>query len=82
MSQIQGPWSFVYYQPIEGKLWFGRDYFGRRSLVWHLPRDDNDVMAVSSVAQRSDDHSDKSLVGGCLGNHPGNIVVEDILHHF
>ncbi|KAK3745283.1 hypothetical protein QZH41_013945 [Actinostola sp. cb2023] len=53
MSDIQGPWSFIYYQAREGKLWFGRDYFGRRSLVWHLPTDEADVFAVSSVATRT-----------------------------
>ena len=30
-------------------LWFGRDVFGRRSLLWHLPESQSDVLALSSV---------------------------------
>ncbi|KAM8789183.1 asparagine synthetase domain-containing protein 1 [Rhynchonycteris naso] len=35
-SEVQGPWSFIYYQASSHHLWFGRDYFGRRSLLWHF----------------------------------------------
>lgn len=35
-SQVQGPWSFIYYQASSHHLWFGRDFFGRRSLLWHF----------------------------------------------
>ncbi|KAM9663944.1 asparagine synthetase domain-containing protein 1 [Trichechus inunguis] len=35
-SKIQGPWSFIYYQASTHYLWFGRDFFGRRSLLWHF----------------------------------------------
>lgn len=35
-SKIQGPWSFIYYQASSHYLWFGRDFFGRRSLLWHF----------------------------------------------
>ncbi|XP_057708430.1 asparagine synthetase domain-containing protein 1 [Corythoichthys intestinalis] len=34
LSTIRGPWGFVYYQKSQDCLWFGRDYFGRRSLLW------------------------------------------------
>ncbi|XP_061697469.1 asparagine synthetase domain-containing protein 1 [Syngnathoides biaculeatus] len=34
LSAIRGPWGFVYYQKSKDCLWFGRDYFGRRSLLW------------------------------------------------
>ncbi|XP_077392240.1 asparagine synthetase domain-containing protein 1 [Festucalex cinctus] len=34
LSAIRGPWGFVYYQTSRDCLWFGRDYFGRRSLLW------------------------------------------------
>nr|KAF6493634.1 asparagine synthetase domain containing 1 [Rousettus aegyptiacus] len=33
-SEVQGPWSFIYYQASSHHLWFGRDFFGRRSLLW------------------------------------------------
>ncbi|KAL1764778.1 asparagine synthetase domain-containing protein 1 [Sigmodon hispidus] len=35
-SKVQGPWSFIYYQASSHCLWFGRDVFGRRSLLWHF----------------------------------------------
>lgn len=35
-SKVQGPWSFIYYQASSHCLWFGRDFFGRRSLLWHF----------------------------------------------
>ncbi|KAL1770908.1 asparagine synthetase domain-containing protein 1 [Sigmodon hispidus] len=35
-SKVQGPWSFIYYQASSHCLWFGRDIFGRRSLLWHF----------------------------------------------
>ncbi|KAM6178389.1 asparagine synthetase domain-containing protein 1 [Rhynchocyon petersi] len=35
-SQVQGPWSFIYYQASSHQLWFGRDFLGRRSLLWYF----------------------------------------------
>ena len=34
VSRVRGPWAFVYYQQAQHCLWFGRDFFGRRSLLW------------------------------------------------
>lgn len=49
LSQIRGPWSFVYYEVAKHCIWFGRDYFGRRSLLWHLdPREV--ILTLTSVA--------------------------------
>ena len=33
LSGIEGPFAFVYYKPETESLWFGRDYFGRHSLL-------------------------------------------------
>jgi hypothetical protein len=33
LEQVQGPYSFVFWQPAQNRLWFGRDPFGRRSLL-------------------------------------------------
>ena len=33
LSSIEGPFAFVYYRPETESLWFGRDYFGRHSLL-------------------------------------------------
>lgn len=50
-SRIKGPWAFVYWQHAQKKLWFGRDYFGRRSLLWSLDDEgDGSCLTLSSVA--------------------------------
>ncbi|XP_028992682.1 asparagine synthetase domain-containing protein 1 [Betta splendens] len=46
-SSIQGPWGFVYYQKAGDYLWFGRDFFGRRSLLWNIVAQ---VLILTSVA--------------------------------
>ncbi|XP_065070032.1 asparagine synthetase domain-containing protein 1-like isoform X2 [Rhopilema esculentum] len=53
-GNIHGPWAFVYWQKNQGLLWFGRDYFGRRSLLWHFPKSASDQFILSSVAHDSD----------------------------
>ena len=35
-------------------LWFGRDIFGRRSLLWHTPSKDDNLFALCSVGQYSE----------------------------
>lgn len=49
LSQVRGPWSFVYYEVAKHYIWFGRDYFGRRSLLWHLDPQEV-ILTLSSVA--------------------------------
>lgn len=34
VSSIEGPWALVYFKRNEQQLWFGRDVFGRRSLLF------------------------------------------------
>ncbi|XP_027141064.1 asparagine synthetase domain-containing protein 1 [Larimichthys crocea] len=52
LSTIQGPWGFVYYQKAADSLWFGRDFFGRRSLLWKFDADAN-ALTLTSVAAHS-----------------------------
>ncbi|KAJ1062959.1 hypothetical protein K5549_004988 [Capra hircus] len=35
-SKVQGPCPFIYYQASSHSLWFGRDFLGHRSLLWHF----------------------------------------------
>ncbi len=35
LEQVQGPWAFVFWHKERRSLWFGRDYFGRQSLLIH-----------------------------------------------
>lgn len=52
LSTIQGPWGFVYYQKAGDYLWFGRDFFGRRSLLWKFDVEIN-ALTLTSVAAHS-----------------------------
>ncbi|KAK7483507.1 hypothetical protein BaRGS_00025306 [Batillaria attramentaria] len=49
IQAIQGPWSIIFWQAKQKQLWFGRDVFGRRSLLWHLPSAEDGIFALSSV---------------------------------
>ncbi|XP_032301557.1 asparagine synthetase domain-containing protein 1 [Coturnix japonica] len=53
-SSLRGPWSFIYYQASGHSLWFGRDYFGRRSLLWQFSNVNDNVFCLSSVSVNSE----------------------------
>jgi len=40
---------FAGVQARERVLWFGRDVFGRRSLLWHLPHGAEDCFTLTSI---------------------------------
>ena len=47
LTLIEGPWSIVYFQHKENRLFFGRDYFGRRSLL--ISTFDNQLVISSAT---------------------------------
>uniref|UniRef100_A0A7S2SRY2 Glutamine amidotransferase type-2 domain-containing protein n=1 Tax=Mucochytrium quahogii TaxID=96639 RepID=A0A7S2SRY2_9STRA len=47
LSLLQGPWSLIYWQQSTGKLYFGRDPLGRRSL---LIKNTKEMLVLASVA--------------------------------
>ncbi|NXU13574.1 ASND1 protein, partial [Pardalotus punctatus] len=49
-SSLQGPWSFIYYEAPRHSLWFGRDYFGRRSLLWQFSNEVDNAFCLTSVS--------------------------------
>ncbi|KFQ25020.1 Asparagine synthetase domain-containing protein 1, partial [Mesitornis unicolor] len=53
-SSLRGPWSFIYYQASKHSLWFGRDYFGRRSLLWQFSNEVDSVFSLTSVSVYSE----------------------------
>ncbi|CAG5865901.1 unnamed protein product [Menidia menidia] len=53
LSAVRGPWAFVYYQKAGDYLWFGRDFFGRRSLLWKFDPDIGALTLTSVAAQIS-----------------------------
>lgn len=50
LSTIKGPWALIYWQTDSKTLWFGRDAFGRRSLLVHWPTPDDSRFILSSVS--------------------------------
>ncbi|CAM8987935.1 unnamed protein product [Rhodiola kirilowii] len=53
LSTIKGPWALLYWQNSSKTLWFGRDAFGRRSLLVHWPSLEDTRLLLSSVGPRS-----------------------------
>ncbi|MED6169092.1 hypothetical protein PIB30_018227 [Stylosanthes scabra] len=50
LSIIKGPWAIIYWQDGSRTLWFGRDAFGRRSLLVHWPTQDDSTFLLSSIS--------------------------------
>ncbi|KAH6940879.1 hypothetical protein HPB50_009339 [Hyalomma asiaticum] len=71
MSHIEGPWAFVYYKRNTQQLWFGRDVFGRRSLLYRREGLDN-IAVVSVVSPRPSEHWQELPANGiyCLSLTP------------
>lgn len=55
LSLISGPYAFVYYHKETSRLFFGRDFLGRRSLLWKVG--ENQELLLSSVGDGSLDGS-------------------------
>ncbi|XP_078496642.1 asparagine synthetase domain-containing protein 1-like [Lissotriton helveticus] len=49
LSSVRGPWSFIYYQASIHSLSFGRDYMGRRSLLWQFSDNLKEAICLTSV---------------------------------
>jgi asparagine synthetase B (glutamine-hydrolysing) len=51
MASVSGPYSFVFHDRLAGKVYLGRDFLGRRSLLWRA----NEVgdLLISSVTSGS-----------------------------
>ncbi|PKI44423.1 hypothetical protein CRG98_035155, partial [Punica granatum] len=53
LSRIKGPWAIIYWQESSKTLWFGRDAFGRRSLLVHWSTVQDSRFLLSSVSPTS-----------------------------
>ncbi|KAM4026268.1 asparagine synthetase domain-containing protein 1 isoform 1-T2 [Anomaloglossus baeobatrachus] len=51
ISKLRGPWAFIYYQKKTHNLWFGRDFFGRRSLLWQFGDTPEEALCLTSVTE-------------------------------
>ncbi|KAJ1414057.1 Nucleophile aminohydrolase, N-terminal [Sesbania bispinosa] len=68
LSTIKGPWAIIYWQDCSRTLWFGRDAFGRRSLLVHWPTEDDPTFLLSSVSpvpqvQQASEYEDRNEIG-------------------
>ncbi|MBA0743973.1 hypothetical protein Gogos_006619 [Gossypium gossypioides] len=61
LSVIKGPWAIIYWQESSKTLWFGRDAFGRRSLLVHWPTMEDPRFLLSSVSPTSSRLQDSSF---------------------
>ncbi|CAG9830107.1 unnamed protein product [Diabrotica balteata] len=52
LYKLQGPYAFIFYDKLNNKIYFGRDKFGRRSLL--IGKNNKNVI-LCSVAQRTKD---------------------------
>ncbi|XP_045101011.1 asparagine synthetase domain-containing protein 1-like [Portunus trituberculatus] len=52
LAGIKGPWALVYFHRPSKKLYFGRDVFGRHSLLWQPPSHSLPWLRVTSVWQQ------------------------------
>ena len=50
MSELQGPFAFAYLRGKTGKIWFGRDFFGRHSLLMETGLD---RLVLSSIGHKA-----------------------------
>lgn len=72
-AQISGEFAFVYFDAIRGKLYYGRDIFGRRSLiVQHAAAS----FTLSSVAVRASDGTWQAAEVDCSGVHVIDIATQ------
>ncbi|XP_029836712.2 asparagine synthetase domain-containing protein 1 [Ixodes scapularis] len=51
ISRIKGPWALVYLKRNEQQLWFGRDAFGRRSLLFNVEGSRLRIVSCASCRQ-------------------------------
>jgi asparagine synthetase B (glutamine-hydrolysing) len=49
LSEIEGPFAFVYFDASQNKIWFGRDCLGRRSLLWQQSETSFILSSVAST---------------------------------
>ncbi|GIY76194.1 asparagine synthetase domain-containing protein 1 [Caerostris darwini] len=59
ISSIEGPFAFVFYQN-NGLVWFGRDIFGRRSLLWKA---DDTAFHLSSISSLEEEWKEVPAAG-------------------
>ncbi|KAG9271718.1 asparagine synthetase domain-containing protein 1 [Astyanax mexicanus] len=67
LSQVKGTWSFIYYSKVNQCIWFGRDFFGRRSLLWSCGSEEGSFTLTSVSSRLPDSDSSKWLEVPAVG---------------
>eukprot|EP00842_Homolaphlyctis_polyrhiza_P005916 jgi/Hompol1/6325/HPOL_002247-RA len=62
VSRMEGEWALVFYHSRSNRIYYGRDFLGRRSLLLHMPLNASDQFILSSVGPQS--QSENDLPGG------------------
>lgn len=84
LASVHGPYSFVWYHAASRSVFYGRDPFGRRSLVVGVPDPSEaaDHVVIASVASRST-HPDMTWtevpVGGVFVHVPGQAFAPQLV---
>ncbi|XVE85734.1 hypothetical protein DITRI_Ditri17bG0114800 [Diplodiscus trichospermus] len=68
LSVIKGPWAIIYWQESSKTLWFGRDAFGRRSLLVRWPTMEDSRLLLSSVPPTSSGLQEFEIENGTSGS--------------
>ena len=61
LAAIRGPWALVFWRQDFNELWFGRDMFGRRSLLIGVDKVSNVPLVLSSVGCGSESLTSREL---------------------
>lgn len=80
LSTIKGPWALIYWQERSKTIWFGRDAFGRRSLLVHWPTFDDSRFIMSSVSPPSFARKDSDSTLTNDGEPGADSEVADMQH--
>ena len=62
MATIAGPYAFVFYDKRAGRVYLGRDFLGRRALLWRTTESGN--LLISSVTSGSHDSAWSEIEAG------------------
>ena len=61
ISLVQGPWSLVYYQSRSQTVWFGRDFFGRQSLL--ISKTEDSLTLCSCITNKMTNYQELPALG-------------------
>ncbi|XP_067014543.2 asparagine synthetase domain-containing protein 1 [Anabrus simplex] len=61
LASVRGPFTFVYWNSLSQKMWFGRDRLGRHSLLWHMKG--SEQLVLTSVGEKEIAYDEVPAIG-------------------